>query len=56
MMIGDSLTADMTGGRQAGMHTCWYDRKQKSASGALIPGMEYVDDTILNLLELKALL
>ena len=55
-MIGDSLTADMTGGRQAGMHTCWYDRKQKSASGALISGMEYVDDTILDLLELKELL
>ena len=46
----------MTRGRQAAMHTCWYDRKQKSASGALIPGMEYVDDTILDLLELKALL
>ena len=56
MMFGDSLTADMTGGRQAGLHTCWYDLKKKSASGALIPGMEYVDDTILNLLELKALL
>ena len=56
MMIGDSLTADMAGGRQAGMHTCWYDRKQKSTSGVLIPGMEYVDDTILDLLELKELL
>ena len=56
MMICDSLTADMAGGRQAGMHTCWYDRKKKSASGVLIPGMEYVDDTILDLLELKELL
>ena len=55
-MVGDSLTADMAGGRQAGMHTCWYDRKKKSTSGVLIPGMEYVDDTVLDLLELKALL
>ncbi len=55
MMIGDSLTADMAGGRQAGMHTCWYDRKQKRL-WCIDPGMEYVDDTILDLLELKELL
>lgn len=24
MMIGDSLTADITGGRAYGMSTCWY--------------------------------
>lgn len=27
MMIGDSLTADMAGGRQAGMKTCYYSAK-----------------------------
>lgn len=55
MMIGDSLTADMAGGRQAGMHTCWYDRKRQSITGAAVLGMEYADHTILNLQELKKL-
>ena len=56
MMIGDSLTADMAGGRQAGMHTCWYDRKGQSAAGAAVPGMEHVDHTIRHLQDLKKLL
>ena len=55
MMIGDSLTADMAGGRQAGMHTCWYDRKGQSVTGTAIPGMEHVDHTILHLQDLKKL-
>ena len=55
MIIGDSLTADMAGGRQAGMHTCWYDRKKQSAEGAVIQGAENVDHTILNLQDLKKL-
>ena len=46
MMVGDSLYCGYgQAADEAGMHTCWYDRKQKSASDALIPGMEYVDDT-----------
>lgn len=32
MMIGDSLTADIAGGRQMGMKTCWYDREQTGPS------------------------
>ena len=26
VMIGDSLTSDIAGGRQYGMQTCWYMR------------------------------
>ncbi len=55
MIIGDSLTADMEGGRQAGLHTCWYDRKKKSAEGTLIQGAENVDHTIFHLRDLKKL-
>ena len=25
LMLGDSLTSDMLGGKIAGMHTCWYN-------------------------------
>ena len=25
LMLGDSLTSDMLGGKNAGMHTCWYN-------------------------------
>ena len=39
MMIGDSLTADITGGRAYGMSTCWYvpsventEKKRKSGN------------------------
>ena len=56
MIIGDSLTADMAGGRQAGMHTCWYDRKKQSTEGTVIRGTENVDHTILSLQDLKKLL
>lgn len=33
MIIGDSLTADMAGGRKMGMKTCWYDREKTGLSG-----------------------
>ena len=32
LMIGDSLTADIAGGREAGMHTCWYDPDDRGAA------------------------
>ena len=37
MLIGDSLTADMAGGINYGIDTCWYNRKKT------------VNDTILNI-------
>ncbi len=56
MMIGDSLTADITGGRAYGMSTCWYVpsvekyREEKSKSG------KPADHIIHDLLELKKIL
>ena len=35
LMLGDSLTSDMAGGRDFGMQTCWFDR-----SGAGLPEEE----------------
>lgn len=34
LMIGDSLTADIAGGRAAGMRTCWFDPADR---GAVMP-------------------
>ena len=34
LMIGDSLTADIAGGRAAGMHTCWFDPDDR---GSVMP-------------------
>lgn len=56
MMIGDSLTADITGGRAYGMSTCWYVpsvekyREEKEKSG------KPADHIIHDLLELKKIL
>ena len=49
MMIGDSLTADIAGGRQMGMKTCWYDREQTGR-------LREADFTIQNLQMLKEIL
>lgn len=32
LMIGDSLTADIAGGRAAGMHTCWFDPDDRGST------------------------
>ena len=32
LMIGDSLTADIAGGRAAGMRTCWFDPADRGAA------------------------
>ena len=37
LIVGDSLTSDMKGGRQAGIVCCWYD----PAGQALPPGIAY---------------
>ena len=51
VMIGDSLTADVAGGRNAGMKTIWYDHAQRP-----VPEDCAADQTVLSLLELKRLL
>lgn len=49
LLIGDSPTADIAGGRNAGLATCWFDRK---GSGASVPA----DYTIRALNELYAII
>lgn len=50
MIIGDSLTSDMKGGIQAGIHTCWFNPGFKKNESF------YVDREIHSLLELKKFL
>lgn len=38
LMIGDSLTADIAGGRAAGMHTCWFDPDDRGSAMAAAGG------------------
>ena len=33
LIIGDSLTSDMRGGNNAGLHTCWFNPKKKPRRG-----------------------
>ena len=51
LMIGDSLTADIAGGRAAGMRTCWFDPTDR---GAALPPQ--ADWRITRLEELLAIL
>lgn len=37
IMIGDSLTADIAGGAEYGMKTCWFDYERKGDSGSFAP-------------------
>ena len=50
IMIGDSLTSDMAGGRNYGMHTCYYNR-----SGQKIDNFEY-DIMVASLCEIAKML
>ena len=50
MLVGDSLSSDIAGGRQAGICTCWYNPYRQQA-GAVRPDYE-----ITSLDELVALL
>ena len=50
-MIGDSLIADIAGGRAAGMRTCWFDPTDR---GAALPPQ--ADWRITRLEELLAIL
>ena len=51
LMVGDSLTSDIRGGRNAGIRTCWYNPDRRTAP----PGWE-PDEEIARLAELPALL
>ena len=51
MIVGDSLTSDMQGGMNAGIVTCWYNRK-----GTPVPEGYRIDHVIANLWELLPLL
>ncbi len=50
IMIGDSLTADIGGGKAFGMHTCWYDHTK---SGKIAHEAEY---TVSSLQEIMTIL
>ena len=51
VMIGDSLTADIAGGKNAGMKTIWYNHAHRP-----IPEHCAADQIVDSLLELKTLL
>jgi 2-haloacid dehalogenase len=40
LIIGDSLSADIAGGRAAGIDTCWYNPRRESNKGSLRPTYE----------------
>ena len=37
LMVGDSLTADIRGGRDAGLRTCWLDRMGRPRRPDIVP-------------------
>ena len=47
LMVGDSLTSDMQGGRNAGIPTCLYGRREKADARC-----DYVIEDLLELLPL----
>ncbi len=51
MMIGDSISADISGAASYGMQTCWYNHK-----GAPAEQGEMADYTVHSLLEIKEIL
>lgn len=44
VIIGDSLTADMAGGQQYGIRTCWYNPAHKEAPADM--GIDYTVDSL----------
>ena len=51
LMVGDSLTSDIRGGRNAGLRTCWFDRLGRPYRPDILP-----DYTVAALDQLPALL
>lgn len=43
MIVGDSLTSDILGGRNVGIVTCWYNPSRKPAAGGIHPHHEIAD-------------
>lgn len=41
VMVGDSLTSDIRGGRDAGLRTCWFNPHQKPAREDIVPDYEF---------------
>lgn len=40
VMVGDSLTSDIRGGRAAGLRTCWFNPRGKPARADIVPDYE----------------
>ena len=51
MMIGDSLSADVTGAKNYGIQTCWYNHRHETGKNS-----EAADHIIDSLLEIKEIL
>ena len=51
IIIGDSLSSDIQGGKNAGIDTCWFNYRRKPARADVVP-----DYTVYSLAELKTIL
>ena len=40
MIVGDSLTSDILGGRNAGLRTCWFNRAGRPPRPDIVPDFE----------------
>lgn len=45
ILLGDSLSSDIRGGRNAGVLTCWYNPRKKQNPGPVFPDYEIADLT-----------
>ncbi len=52
LMVGDSLSADITGGNSFGLHTCWYNPNQLVSSVQISP--TYVVSSLSEIVDLVA--
>jgi YjjG family noncanonical pyrimidine nucleotidase len=50
LLVGDSLSADISGGHASGIDTCWYNPKRASDKGSLRPTYEI--GSLIELLEI----
>ena len=50
-MIGDSLTSDILGGKNAGIATCWFNPSRKENHSSVVPDFE-----VHSLTELRTIL
>ena len=40
MIVGDSLTSDILGGKNAGLRTCWFNRTGRPPRPDIVPDFE----------------